>query len=96
MPHISDNQEDRHSSEMILNKTVSSATLHEEESPPKLEEVVEKVVELHTSEDLSEIKPETKHDETAGATENNDNDNTKESNFQDSETHEDEKQDTQK
>ncbi|XP_035445120.2 uncharacterized protein DDB_G0289357-like isoform X1 [Spodoptera frugiperda] len=90
-----DNQEDRHSSEMILNKTVSSATLHEEESPPKLEEVVEKVVELHSSEDLNEIKPENKHDETAGETENNDNDKTKESNIQDSETHDDEKQDTQ-
>ncbi|XP_050563963.1 uncharacterized protein LOC118272614 isoform X4 [Spodoptera frugiperda] len=89
------NQEDRHSSEMILNKTVSSATLHEEESPPKLEEVVEKVVELHSSEDLNEIKPENKHDETAGETENNDNDKTKESNIQDSETHDDEKQDTQ-
>ncbi|XP_022830245.1 uncharacterized protein LOC111359048 [Spodoptera litura] len=93
-----DNQEDRHSNEMILNKTVSSATLHEEESPPKLEEVVEKVVDLHSSENLNETKPENKHDETAretGTRESNDSDNTKESNFQDNETHEDEKQDTQ-
>ncbi|KAH9633766.1 hypothetical protein HF086_002217 [Spodoptera exigua] len=74
-----DDQADRQSSEIILNKTVSSATLHEEESPPKLEEVVEKVVELHSTENLTETKPDETVEETVTL---ESDDNTKESNVQ--------------
>ncbi|KAF9419025.1 hypothetical protein HW555_004352 [Spodoptera exigua] len=87
-----DDQADRQSSEIILNKTVSSATLHEEESPPKLEEVVEKVVELHSTENLTETKADETVEETVTL---ESDDNTKESDVQESKAHEDAKQDTQ-
>lgn len=53
-PCLSENPEDGHN----VNTTVSSDTRNEGEIPPKLEQVVEKVVELHSLENINEILPD--------------------------------------
>ncbi|XP_047026964.1 uncharacterized protein LOC124635191 isoform X1 [Helicoverpa zea] len=73
-----DTKEDRFPGHQVMNKSESSLVL-EEEHPPKLEEVVEKVVELHSLETVNEIQPVTETTVEDPPNKSDDNNSLKES-----------------
>ncbi|KAJ8716112.1 hypothetical protein PYW08_013397 [Mythimna loreyi] len=91
-----ENQEDS----AKVSKTDSSATLNEEENPLKLEQLVEKVVVLHSSENINETKTDSSKADQAEQSQNNqehkDNSNKESNGLQENEEHLDVEQDNHK